>query len=425
MPGPGEANNQTSSRPSPPAGSDGSSQERERRVFREVTDRLIQERRLGQANRVSTLGRLAATVAHEFNNVLMGIQPFAEVIVRLAGDERVEKAGTSIIGSVQRGRRITQEILQFARPAQPVKKRMDVREWIEQRATELRGLLSTAIQLTTNVEDSALFVMGDWEQLTQALTNLATNAREAMPQGGTLEIGARILSSLGETGSAGSPRNRVEIVVRDTGSGIHPDSLANLFEPFFTTRKGRTGLGLPIALQVIKQHGGTIEIESQLGVGTAFHLFLPAALAEGAAAETPRPDERVQKLFKKRILLVEDEPSVAAGIRSMLESAGLSVRSVTLGAQTIPAVEEELPDAVLLDVALPDMDGADVYRLISAKWPSLPVVFSTAHADQTELEGFLASPHVGFLRKPYDSENLISELTRVLSATAKREPPMP
>jgi two-component system cell cycle sensor histidine kinase/response regulator CckA len=204
--------------------------------------------------------------------------------------------------------------------------------------------------------------------------------------------------------------------VRDTGSGMSEETLRHAFEPLFTTKKNGTGLGLAVTHQIVLRHGGEIFIESALGAGTTFHLFLPlreseeepVAIAE-AGGVVPHP------VASLRILLVEDDPLVAAGLIDLLENERFSVTLARTGTEALEAVRNDLPDAVLLDVGLPDMDGTTVYAAMAILHPGLPVIFSTGHGDRTQLEEVLALPNVSYLLKPYETEALLQALAAVTS----------
>lgn len=228
-----------------------------------------------QADRLNSLGRMAATIAHDFNNVLMGISPFVEVIRR---GKSVETSLDQIGRAVQRGKRITEELLHITRTSQLQLTALDAEVWIESIAAEGRSLVPPSCQIETFVQSSDVIIDGDAKQLRTLFTNLILNAREAMPQGGTLSIevvrerpNARL-----PFGAVEHPERFAHCIVRDTGIGMSAEMLRHIFEPLFTTKRNGTGLGLTVAHQIVQRHGGHIFVESTVGAGTAFHLFLPA-----------------------------------------------------------------------------------------------------------------------------------------------------
>ena len=380
---------------------------------------ITEERRLGamleQANRLSSLGRLAATVAHEFNNVLMGILPFTEILRREAGTSDTTVAAVDQIArSVSRGKRITEDILRFAQPAEPMVVALDVAAWLETLAVEARSLVGPSYKVELDVERRDLFVSADQHQMHQAFVNLILNARDAMPSGGVIRLSVRREDS-GARFSYGAvigPERYAHLIVEDTGTGIGPEAIAHIFEPLFTTKKTGTGLGLPVTRQVVARHGGEIFVETEPGRGTRFHLFIPLAMDRPVRSV---PDAVPARKHCSTILLVEDDPAVATGLSTLLELEGVAVTVVTTGAAVLPAIATARPDAVVLDIGLPDMDGTEVFRSVAEIYPDLPVVFSSGHGDATQLERFLATPHVAFLLKPYDIDVLLQALDRVVS----------
>jgi two-component system cell cycle sensor histidine kinase/response regulator CckA len=248
-------------------------------IFRDIEERQLLERQLEQANRLNSLGRLAATIAHEFNNVLMGIQPFNDLIRKDTPSEKTNKATDQIAKSIQRGKRITGDILRFTRPALPAKQKIDVDEWIVSFATEMKGVVGDTIKLDVDVTVPGLKVLGDPHQLSQIFSNLVSNARDAMPKGGAITV--RVLPPSARNafpfGVIHDPETLVHFMVVDHGSGMTVEVVKKIFEPLFTTKRTGTGLGLAVCHQIVQQHGGQIFVESEIDKGTTFHVFLPLA----------------------------------------------------------------------------------------------------------------------------------------------------
>jgi PAS domain S-box-containing protein len=368
------------------------------------------ERDLEQARRLSSLGRLAATVAHEFNNVMMGIFPFAEIITRSA-DPQLARASVHVTQALQRGKQITQEILKFARASEPMRAPVDVGVFLRDAIDELRTIAGSAVTVEVSAPDHC-YVMADAHQIQQVLSNLVANGRDAMQGGGVISIDVSDCSSGGP-----QPRNRaltdmMRISVHDNGCGIPESELALIFEPMFTTKRSTgTGLGLAVVHQIIARHGGEVIVESTPGMGTTFHLMIP--ISRAPVAVTPAAQENPILSHPSRLLLVEDDPHVAAGLMAVLEIEGIEMSLVTLGRNAVGEIERFAPDAVILDVGLPDIDGLTVFAGITARWPDLPVVFSTGHGDEDLLEDALKRPHVGYLLKPYGVEDLLKVLARI------------
>ncbi|MGA7615992.1 MAG: PAS domain S-box protein [Thermoanaerobaculia bacterium] len=252
---------------------------------RDVTERVLLERKVEQNSRMTSLGNLAATVAHEFNNVLMGVQTFAELVGRKADDPATVRRGASqILRSLERGKRVSTEILRFTRPPEPVLRRIAVREWLEEFSHELESLLPGGIDLQLDLAADVV-IEGDCVQLEQVLSNLLLNARDAMPEGGAIIL--RLGPGSHSDGSREGERF-AEISLSDSGSGMKPEVLRHIFDPLFTTKRtGGTGLGLAVVHQIISAHRGSIAVETALGEGSTFRLRLP--LAPESAAESSMP----------------------------------------------------------------------------------------------------------------------------------------
>ncbi len=386
-------------------------------AFKDISARRKLEQQLEQANRLSSLGRLAATVAHEFNNVLMGIAPFAEVLKREVSSERATTAVEQITRSVKRGKRVTEDILRFTQPSEPVFASFAAAAWLKTIAFEAETLIGPKYTIIVNAPAEPIRIVGDAGQLHQSLINLILNARDAMPAGGPITISVMRHGDEPrfDLGVIEQPERFAHFVVEDRGQGMPPEVLRHIFEPLFTTKKTGTGLGLSVTRHVVTRHGGEIFVESTVGVGTKFHLFIPLKDESAAdAAEIPAPS-RPEKRRYSRLLMVEDERPVAMGLASLLELEGIAVTIVENGRDVLPAIAETRPDAVILDIGLPDIDGTKVFAAITETYPGLPVVFSSGHADQSKLEKFLLEPHVGFLLKPYDVDTLLATLDRVVT----------
>lgn len=369
-------------------------------TIQDVTETQALERNLELAKRIGSLGRVAATIAHEFNNVMMGIEPFAEMIRRQAGnDVEIVQAAEQISVSVRRGRRVTEEILRFTQPAEPELRGVDLREWLRDLGPELRALAGS-VRVTIKLTDSAVYIACDAAQLQQVVTNLLLNARDASPEGSEITI------TLARVG-----REHVEMTVRDEGTGIPPNSLEHIFEPLFTTKRTGTGLGLSVARQIVTRHGGSIEVTNRATGGAEFRMVLPATKARPSAA--PPQQQPIAASHLRRILLVEDDDLVAAGLTALLEMEGMAVLVISRGLQVVDAVESFEPDAVILDLTLPDVNGIEVFRELRRRWPHLPVLFSTGHGGSVELAAELSGARVELLRKPYEIGELLSALQRI------------
>jgi two-component system, cell cycle sensor histidine kinase and response regulator CckA len=384
---------------------------------RDITGRKLLEAQLTQANRLGALGRLAATVAHEFNNVLMGMQPFAELMQRPdAKPDLVAKGAGHIANSIQRGRRIVLDILRFAQPYQPVMAAVDVRELWETFTPEAENVLGNTTSIVSSIPQG-LYANADRTQVSQVLANLVANARDAMPDGGMLTVEANELEPGASFpfGVVPQPECYLQISISDTGKGMPRDVMERIFEPLFTTRQsGGTGLGLAVAHQVMTQHEGYIFVESEPGQGSTFHLFLPKAAAPPPAKKSA-PTGADRSPASRKVLLIDDEKMIVEGITALLEQDGIEVESIGSGFEAADTIARFHPDLVVLDLGLPGMDGSEVYALIRELDREIPVIFATGHGDRQALHKFLNDPHTRFLQKPFEITDLLEMMVDVES----------
>lgn len=387
--------------------------------FHDLTNRKNLQKQLEVANRLSAIGLLGVTVAHEFNNVLMGIQPFAEVLMRMKLEPRAETAARQIGQSVNRGKRITQGILRFTQPSDLDLHAVELVDWIFQQQDELRSVAGDELTLEILPCTEALQILIDPSQLHQALTNLIINARDATPNGGTIRVEVQPAND-DLWPDFDLPHGALaRISVRDSGSGIPLEAIASIFEPLFTTKRSGTGLGLAVVQQIVIRHGGRIFAESQPGEGAAFHLFLPVDTTPVAEAPPPPLISLPAANVVTRLLLVEDDEAVAEGLSAVLGLDGIEVEVVGRGLDVPDAIRRFEPEAVVLDVGLPDMSGIEVYRRLAEEWPELRVVFSTGHGDASEISDEIRSGRVRFLMKPYD----VDALMEAIRETGEAPPP--
>jgi len=376
---------------------------------RDITDRVLLEAQLEQANRLNSLGKLAATVAHEFNNVLMGIQPFADLIKRPGvPPETIAKSARHITSSIVRGKRVALDILRFTNPATPSFEPVDVAEWWRQLAPEMQASVGNNVSVNASFS-SPLTILADAAQLSQIFSNLINNARDAMPDGGRLSVSARH-GRAGESfpfGLVSNPERFVFFTVEDSGRGMSENVLQHVFEPLFTTKpNGGTGLGLSVAHQVVIAHGGHIFAESTLGAGSKFHVFLPAAEVDDVAENPPPALDAMPPC--DRVLIVDDEPFIAEGLAELLRDCGVEVHIAGTGAAAIQCCLRFQPDLAVVDIKLPDIDGFEVAKRISAKCPGVKILFASGHR-ATEAAS-LQSADSGFIQKPFDIQALIAAM---------------
>jgi len=389
-------------------------------ILREVTGQKSADRQLEQQTRMSSLGRMASSIAHEFNNVLMGIQPFAEVMERTSSEERVRKAAGQIRNSVRRGKAVAEEILRFGNPRPPALQSIALRHWLfSSIRPELQALFSPGVDLNIDIPQE-LHILGDPSQMAQVVMNLAINSRHSMPRGGVFSIRASRCRP-GERfrfASVPSPERFVHIEIEDTGTGMNQATLERIFEPLFTTKSGGNGLGLPLVHQIIERHGGHVFVESTPNVGTIFHVLLVSAHASTSAGEL-KSYATARTFSNLRVLIVEDDLEIAEGLEELFHFEGIECDLVHDAAEAVPATERFGPDLVLLDVTLGEDSGLDVYEAIARRWPDLPVIFSTGTGAVQQIQS-LTGANVTLLQKAYDFARLTAEIGRLCSGRIRR-----
>ena len=367
-------------------------------MARDVTEHRNIARKLEQAKRMSSLGQVAASLAHEFNNVLMGIQPFVEVIGRSVPPTRgVTDAIGHITRAISRGKRASQEILRFANPKEPQLFPIDPGAWLPSLISQLEAGMPPSVTLTSSIESGVSLMKGDAGHLEQVLTNLVFNARDAMNGHGTIHI------------EASSDAEYVRISVVDDGPGIPANMLDRIFEPLYTTKRNGTGLGLAIARRLIEGQGGALTVENRREGGTVFHVFVP--VTEAPAIEDERPERMAPGV--KRILLVEDDLTVGAGLEELLNAEGYETTWVRASADACEAARQMQPQVAIIDVNLPDGNGCDLVPLLRVGNKDLPILLSTGHV---ELELSDERNHILSLMKPYEFSDLLDAIGCVTAA---------
>jgi PAS domain S-box-containing protein len=366
-------------------------------MARDVTEHRTIARKLEESKRMSSLGQVAASLAHEFNNVLMGIQPFVEVIGRSVPPmlDLTDALG-HITRAIARGKRASQEILRFANPKEPQLFPIDARVWLPTVLGQLVAALPSSIALSSSLDPGVRFLRGDREHLEQVITNLVFNARDAIAGSGTIHVGVSLADDLGQ----------VRISVSDDGPGIPAPLLDRIFEPLFTTKRNGTGLGLAIARRLMDSQGGALTAENRPGGGSSFHLLVPAA-------EPPSPAMLPLAAAPpgvKRILLVEDDLSVGTGLNELLKAEGYETTWVRAAAEACAAARQVRPQVAIIDVNLPDGNGVDLVALLRADAEGLPIILSTGHV---ELNLSCERERIISLMKPYEISDLLDAIGNV------------
>ena len=390
-------------------------------IIRDVTERERLEREVRQLQKMEAIGRLAGGVAHDFNNLLTGIFgniDLARMLLRPGDPATV--ALEELEGITQRAADLTRQLLAFGRKQVMEQRRVDLNELILGMHRMLERIIGEDVTLRTRPGEGLGVVKVDPGQIEQIVVNLAVNARDAMPEGGPLTIETSNVT-LDEAYCTDHPEARpgdhVRLSVSDRGQGMTPETRRQVFEPFFTTKgiDQGTGLGLSTVYGIVKQHGGSIDVYSEMGRGTRVEIHFPRL--DGAAQSlSRRPSEGEVTGGRETILLVEDEPSVRSSTGASLRRLGYAVLVAAGGAEALRVARNHPRDIVLLltDVVMPDMNGRELAREIQRRYPSARVLFTSGYTDDVIAQHGVLEEGTQLLSKPYTPPALAREVRRVL-----------
>jgi two-component system cell cycle sensor histidine kinase/response regulator CckA len=363
------------------------------------------EQRLAQAQRLESVGQLAGGVAHDFNNLLSVILTCVGFAERALPEDSPVRDDVEEIGrAAERAAALTRQLLMFSRREVSKKERLDVGELVRDLERLLTRTLSERIALRIMCESSLPPVLADRAQLEQVLVNLAVNARDAMPEGGTLAISVRG----GEDG--------VVVTVVDDGAGMAADVADRAFEPFFTTKEpGQgTGLGLATVHGIVTDSGGSVRLDSAPGEGTTVTVTLPAAPAGAAGAEpAPPPVQTARAPATARVLIVEDQDPVRRQAVRILSAEGYEVREAAGGDEALAAWEPI--DLLVTDLVMPGMSGSELAARARAREPALRVVYMSGHTDDELVRAGAREGDIAFVQKPFTREALLAAVAEALA----------
>lgn len=384
------------------------------RLQSEVAERERAEAALRQMQKMEAIGQLSGGIAHDFNNLLGAILAGFELICRKAEEpQRVRQLAEAGLKSAERGAKLTGQLLAFSREQRIELKPVAVAELLNGMRELLTRSLGPAIKLVLEIQSDGA-VLADATQLEMAILNLAINARDAMRSSGVLTISTRTLRIEGDIDLA--PGDYIEVAVADTGSGMTPDVMARAFEPFFTTKglgKG-TGLGLSQVYASARQAGGTARMESRLGQGTTVSILLsrvslPAAMGDEQPVTLSR---RLQDTAE--LLVVDDDHQLRGMLAASLGEAGFRVRQAESGSAALALLAQGRPDVMIVDFAMPEMNGAELAGQVWALHPEIPIIFASGYAETEAIE-VIAGKDAVVLRKPFRLEQLQEAIAQQLA----------
>jgi PAS domain S-box-containing protein len=393
----------------------------------DITDRKKMEKQLRLSQRMEAIGELAGGVAHDFNNLLAVIMGCADVVLdALPADhpsakkvEMIRKAGGSAAD-------LTRQLLAFSRQQMLQPRVLDLKDVVERTQALLHRVIGENIELEISLEPSLGRVKADPGQIEQVLLNLAVNARDAMPQGGSLTIEARNVDlddSYKDAHQPVIPGRYVMLAVEDTGCGMDRETQSRIFDPFFTTKelgKG-TGLGLATVYGIVKQSGGYIWVYSELGKGTIFKVYLPRVGQTAQPLEQEEPDQLILH-GGETIVLAEDSESLREMAREYLQSVGFTVLEAASGVEALQRAKEYAGTIHLLltDVVMPGMSGPELARQMASLHPGIKVIFTSGYTDDAIARQGVIDPTVDFIQKPYRPKALAQKIQQVLRAPGTR-----
>ena len=390
-------------------------------MVQDVTEHKLLEDQLRQAQKMEAIGRLAGGVAHDFNNLLTAISGYTNLVL-----DRLRERDSDVVDDVneidraaQRAHGLTRQLLAFSRKQLLQPQILSINDVVGDMDGMLRRLIGENIEVVTAYGSGLARVKADPGQLEQVILNLVVNACDEMPGGGTLSIETANVAVTAEEaarhGTEVEPGSFVTLTIRDTGRGMDAETKARMFEPFFTKKgvgKG-TGLGLATVYGIVRQSGGFIDVESELGEGASFVIYLPAMLAAvEAPVETQEPAPEQAPGGTESILLVEDDDMVRRYVATVLRGAGYRVLVADGGPEAIEVARQEHVDLLVTDVVMPKISGPDLAERLD-----LPVLFMSGYTGALIEQHELLKPGMAYIQKPFTADELRAKVRETLDAS--------
>ena len=394
-------------------------------IAEDVTEQRALERALQQAQKMETIGRLTSGIAHDFNNLLTVILAQGNLIAKAlpAAEPELRRDLEELTDAARRGAELVHRLLGFSRHETLDLRPLSVPEWVREELHTLRRLLPATIDIRCEADPEAGVVDADPGALEQILLNLATNARDAMPQGGTLHLEVRRTRLDAEDRPLHAwvePGVYVCIAVSDTGAGMDRQTQARVFEPFFTTKPAGvgTGLGMAMVYGLVKQHTGYVHLYSEVGQGTTVKLYLPLA-HEQPLPSGPSGEEEMLPGGTNAILLVEDDPHLRAVAQRLFEKVGYRVFAAGDGQEGLAAYRAHAAgvDLVITDMIMPKISGMQLYETIRAAEPPdqrMKVLFTSGYPAADFRQSLAGDPDVAFVTKPWTASELLRQIRQLL-----------
>ena len=389
-------------------------------MYVDFTEQKNLEDQLRQAQKMESIGTLAGGIAHDFNNLLAMILGTAELIKRQTKDNpAIQNYISRIIEASDRGASISKQLLLFSRPEQAELQPVFVQKVVEQVTEFLKHFLPKTIFVHYNIEHTSAIVMGDMGHLHQAILNLSLNAKDAMPDGGVLTVGTKLIQGkqVKERFSEADDHEYIAISINDTGSGMDEALQQRIFEPFFSTKehgKG-TGLGLAIVHGIVKLHQGFIDVESKKGIGTTFTMYFPMISVE--LSDVHHIEKEVTIMNNETILIVDDEEMLRDILYESLKDEGYNVLTASDGIEALKiyAEKKDTISLVITDLGMPHMGGEELFAKLQAMNPNVKVIVSSGFLDTSTRSELLRSGIKDVLAKPYRFDTIFATIRRIIN----------
>ena len=398
--------------------------------FFDLRERRKLEEQLIQSQKLEAIGRLAGGIAHDFNNLLtiiLGYSGFA--LDALDEDSPLYHDIAEIREAGLKASSLTAQLLAFSRKQIVHPRPVNLNDAVRSMHKMLSRLLSDDITLKIILEDNLPYVLMDPGQIDQVLVNLAVNAHDAMPNGGELVFATKRVE-LGDRQAKKIPGLKpgayVMLAVKDTGTGIDPETLSRIFDPFFTTKEAGhgTGLGLSTVYGIVTQSGGTIAVDSTPGKGTVFRIYLPEMDENAYVGREPKRQETGPALKGKKVIVAEDDAGLRKLMARILAEEGLQVKVAGNGEEALRLLQQNSgkPDLLITDVVMPGMSGGELAQAIRRRYPDIRVIYVSGYTDDVMLRFGIRTNEIDFLAKPFSREELIDRIRSQMDKKYQEEP---
>ena len=388
-------------------------------VLRDITEQQSLEEQLGQARKMEAVGRLAGGVAHDFNNILGIIGGYAELLELNSTDMGQRAKAEKILAATQKAASLTKQLLAFGRKQVMLPKLLDLAAVVAEVNSMVTVLVGAESQVIVRSQPDLGLVNADQGQLEQVILNLAANARDAMPNGGTLTMVMENHISRPNVSEV-PPGEYVRFSVSDTGTGMDPEIESRIFEPFFTTKKSGTGLGLATVYGIVKQSGGYITVHSELDMGSTFNIYLPLITSPRLTPPLVEGKKRVNVEGSETILLVDDEDDLRNAAGEYLENCGYRVLKACNGKEAIEIADsfEGRIGLVISDIVMPKVNGRGVVDHMRKTRPESSILVISGYADDAIIRHGIFLETTCFLQKPFTFQMLGAKIRALLDPHA-------